>query len=250
MTSPRFQRPLFPGAVLHGKQIWISELLSVVLLAVVMSALFALAIAIRANSVRSANNLRLMAELEREDLELRYEIERYRAQYRLLSALRGFIGKRIPEDRLYLLTYLVFHNSQQFGYDPLLVLAVIRVESYFDPRARGVYKSGRESGALGLMQLKYATAELVAAELGIELNGEADLFKPEINIPLGIAYLTKQIRFFESFKLGILAYNQGPGTILNDLKARRPLSVKYYRLVLEAYYKLKRIADETEAAQG
>ena len=212
----------------------------VALIACVAAALGVAGVRVYSLSAQQTRNQQLIAELEREDIDLRYRIERLRGELRLVNAFKAFIGNQIPQEQLYLLAYLVYHNSQQFGYDPLLVLAVIRVESYFDPSARGVYRSGRLSGALGLMQLKFATAQLVAAELGIPLEHEADLFKPEINIPLGIGYLAKQIRFFRSLKLGILAYNQGPGTILNTIRHNQPLSTHYYHKVLKAYYRSRR----------
>ncbi len=43
---------------------------------------------------------------------------------------------------------------------------------------------------------------------------------------------------FKDLKLGILAYNQGPGTILESIHGDRPLSLRYYEKVLRAYYRL------------
>ncbi len=244
MSAQRFHRRLMPGLVLHGNRLWVSELWAIVLASATIVALLVLGVRIVSNAYALEESAHTIAQLERQDLDIRYRAERAREQLRLLNSLREFIGHRLPPERLCLLTHLVYNNSQTFGYDPLLVLAVIRVESYFDPAARGMFRSGRESGALGLMQVKYGTAELVAAELGIPLEGPEDLFKPEINLPLGIAYLTKQIRYFRSFKLGLLAYNQGPGTIIQNLKHNQPLSTSYYQKVLKAYYKFRRIADE------
>lgn len=245
MSSRDPQRTALPGVVVHGSDLWLSELLSVLVVAAVVAGVLVSIVHIVRNERAIDENQRIVWQLEKEDLDLRHQVEVLQAEHELLVVLRKFIGRHIPDERLYLLTYLVFHNSQQFGYDPLLVLAVIRVESYFDPTARGMYKSGRESGALGLMQLKFETAQLVAAELGIPLEDESELFKPEVNIPLGIGYLAKQIRYFSSLKLGILAYNQGPGTVLENIKQKHPLSTRYYQKVLKAYYRLKRLA-ETE----
>jgi soluble lytic murein transglycosylase len=166
------------------------------------------------------------------------ELRGLRERYRLVAAVKTVVGERIPDSTQFQLVDLVYRNSRRFGYDPLLVLAVIHVESVFDPRALGRYRDGRVSGALGLMQLKPATAREVAEDLDIELSGPSDLFRPEINIVLGVAYLTRLVSRFESFKLGLLAYNQGPGTIMQDLSARRPLSIRYYRKVLRSYYRL------------
>jgi len=82
------------------------------------------------------------------------------------------------------------------------------VESKFSAQASGQYKSGSASGAFGLMQLKIETAREIAASLGMRVKNTADLFRPDVNVVLGVAYLTQLISQFRSFKLGLLAYNQ------------------------------------------
>ena len=63
-----------------------------------------------------------------------------------------------------------------------LVLSIIKQESGFDKNAKS------NSDAFGLMQLTYPTAKEMANKLGFEISLN-DLFKPEINIKLGINYL-------------------------------------------------------------
>jgi soluble lytic murein transglycosylase len=91
------------------------------------------------------------------------------------------------------------------------------------------------------MQLKIETAREVAHALGIPFKNEHDLYNPEINVPLGIAYLTQQISQFKSLKLGLLAYNQGPGVVLTTIKQNRPLSIEYYEKVLKHYFGLRKM---------
>ena len=94
------------------------------------------------------------------------------------------------------------------------------------------------------MQLKFETAQQVAQQLRLGPLSREDLFKPEINIVLGVAYLTQLVKQFKSFKLGLLAYNQGPSTILSNISNNQQLSVNYYRKVLESYYALKEISEK------
>ena len=94
------------------------------------------------------------------------------------------------------------------------------------------------------MQLKPATAQEVAKQLGMDSLSKEDLFKPEINVVLGAAYLTRMISSFKSFKLGLLAYNQGPTHIRKQLSRNKPLSVHYYRKVLKTYFMLKKQSAE------
>ena len=89
--------------------------------------------------------------------------------------------------------------AARHGVDPKLVLAVARVESCFDPRARSV------AGALGMMQLMPATA----AELGV-----ADPFDPEASLDGGARYLGAMLaRFGGDVELALAAYNAGPGNV-------------------------------------
>ena len=126
----------------------------------------------------------------------------------------------------------------------MLILAVIQVESVFKPEALGRYKNLKLSGALGLMQLMPETAREIAANLGISIKSDADIFRPDVNLAVGVAYLTKLISSFKSFKLGLLAYNQGPGVIKEQLQGNHPLSIDYYNRVLKKYYALKNAVDK------
>ena len=98
--------------------------------------------------------------------------------------------------------------------DPALVLAVIRQESGFDPRAVSV------SGARGLMQLMPATALEVASELGVSTSRQRLTADPEHNVRLGRAYLARMIRDQEgSLPRALAAYNAGPHRVRRWLEA-------------------------------
>jgi soluble lytic murein transglycosylase-like protein len=187
---------------------------------------------------------RMVAQLELEEVDLRNQLDQLTSRNQVLTGLRASVSSRVSERTLHEVAELVYRSSLQYGYDPLLVLAVIRVESRFNTRARGRFRSGAESGALGLMQLTLETAQIVGRSIGIGIQKESDLFDPTVNVPLGIAYLTKLIGQFQSLKLGILAYNQGPGVVLHRLRENRPLAAEYYERVLKAYYELRKKAGE------
>ncbi len=93
------------------------------------------------------------------------------------------------------------------GVDPLLLLALVRQESSFDPRAR----SG--AGALGLAQLMPATAAGIARSLGSGSDVQPrDLFKPAVSLDFGAYYLAEQLRRYDGQVLPALAaYNAGGG---------------------------------------
>ncbi|HHW22496.1 MAG TPA: lytic transglycosylase domain-containing protein [Clostridiaceae bacterium] len=89
--------------------------------------------------------------------------------------------------------------SKAYGLDPLLVRAVIKEESGFQPFALST------SGAMGLMQLMPGTAE----GLGI-----TDAYNIEQNILGGTQYLYYQLKAFDGdLDLALAAYNAGPNAV-------------------------------------
>ena len=228
------------GIVFHGQKIWISELLSIAFAIVMLVMLFSLSFSILKNESAIHHNNQKSAGLRAEKANMALLLVELTEQERIAQALTSVVGTTIAAPVYHQLVDLVYSNSKTYGYDPLLVLAVMQVESVFDPEALGRFKNKRLSGALGLMQVKPETAREIAHYLGIPLSSDADLFKPEINLAIGVAYLTKLIKSFKSFKLGLLAYNQGPGVIKERLQENQPLSIAYYDRVLKKYYALKK----------
>lgn len=90
------------------------------------------------------------------------------------------------------------------GLDPYLVVALIRQESLFDPKAVS------PASAYGLMQLLPSTAARVAKRLSLDFFTAERLFEPELNLTLGTHYL-KELRqqFPQSLPKAIAAYNAG-----------------------------------------
>ncbi|MFZ2490100.1 MAG: lytic transglycosylase domain-containing protein [Thermoanaerobaculia bacterium] len=89
--------------------------------------------------------------------------------------------------------------AEQYGVDPVLVRAVIQIESNFDPR------SVSRKGARGLMQLMPATAKRYRVK---------DPHDPEQGIRGGIHYLSDLLRMFPNDLRRVLAaYNAGEGAV-------------------------------------
>lgn len=90
---------------------------------------------------------------------------------------------------------LVEKTAPRYGVDPRLALAVITVESNFDPNARS-HKDAR-----GLMQLIPQTAERFNVK---------DAFDPRQNLHGGLAYLRYLLAYYEGqVTLAAAAYNAG-----------------------------------------
>jgi len=94
---------------------------------------------------------------------------------------------------------LVERVSREHGLDPRLVLALVRVESGFNPRAIS------PRGALGLMQIMPATARRLRLE---------HPFDPEENVRAGVRELGRLIeRYVGDLPRALAAYNAGEGAV-------------------------------------
>lgn len=78
--------------------------------------------------------------------------------------------------------------AEEYDVDPLLVYAIIKAESNFNPNVVS------SSNAIGLMQLMDATAEELANKLGISFLKKASLYDPELNIRLGVKYFSDLLK--------------------------------------------------------
>ncbi|MGQ0735492.1 MAG: lytic transglycosylase domain-containing protein [Acidobacteriota bacterium] len=87
--------------------------------------------------------------------------------------------------------------SRRHDVDPVLVHAVVQVESNYQPRARS------HKGARGLMQVLPATGR----DLGI-----SNLFDPEANLEAGVRYLKMHLARFPLAD-ALAAYHAGPGAV-------------------------------------
>lgn len=93
---------------------------------------------------------------------------------------------------------MVEASARRHGLDSALVLAVIDVESDFNPRAVS------SKGAMGLMQLMPGTAR----DLGVTKP-----FDPAQNIAGGTHYLAMMLAEFGDIRLALAAYNAGPKNV-------------------------------------
>lgn len=120
--------------------------------------------------------------------------------------------------RLYPLRYreIVLQHAEEYQLDPYLVLAVIWVESKFDPKAT----SRRD--ARGLMQITIGTGQWSAQILAIEGYDNDSLYDPQINIRIGCWYLNNLCNQFDGeLDVVLAAYNGGSGNVTEWLKDPR-----------------------------
>jgi len=102
---------------------------------------------------------------------------------------------------------LVAAQAARWKVDPYLLLALIRQESSFNPRA----ESG--ASARGLTQVVPSTGRGIARAVGRGSFDADDLFKPAVSIEFGAYYLSQALAQFQGAIYPALAgYNAGPGT--------------------------------------
>ncbi len=124
----------------------------------------------------------------------------------ILLALFAVAGSDWFWNALSPITYksLLYRNAGIYKVDPLLVAAIIKCESTFNPIAVS------SAGAVGLMQLMPETAEELALEKKIDYVNYEELYKPEINIEMGFYYVQKlRKRYKGSLVFALAAYNAG-----------------------------------------
>lgn len=131
-------------------------------------------------------------------------------------------------------TDVIYNESRKYNCDPKLVLSLIMVESSFYSKATS------HKGAKGLMQLRPYVAKSLAKEMGIEWNEDAVIYIPEVNIRLGLYYLSRLILQFKDLKIAITAYNFGPTYIRQRMSEGKPLPTWYANKVLRNYQKLSK----------
>jgi len=117
-----------------------------------------------------------------------------------------------PPDDLLRIAYPVVYRdlvqtaSSDQHVSPLLLLALVRQESYYDPEA------GSVAGALGLTQVVPSTGAAIAQKLGRANFAAADLYRPNLSLEFGAQYLASQLHDFDANAYHALAaYNGGSG---------------------------------------
>lgn len=111
-----------------------------------------------------------------------------------------------------------------YGLDPDLVHALIRVESAYDPQAVS------RAGAVGLMQVMPETA----VDYGIDSIDR--LFEPETNLHTGMRHLKRLLEKYDGIGAAVMAYNAGEGALERGQGfVEYPETQRYTHQVLSAY---------------
>ena len=152
-------------------------------------------------------------------------------------AIDALAGTRLYEQatdpaRVHRFTSLIEANARSAGLDPALVLAVVAVESAFDPRAVS------DKGAVGLMQILPDTGERYGVRTDAKRSTTDKLLDPATNVHVGTRYLRDLLaRFGNDLSLALAAYNAGEGAVATHANRVPPFAETrdYVRLVRALY---------------
>ena len=121
------------------------------------------------------------------------------ASKREQQVVAEYIAKRyrVAEDVTTNFVSIAYRAGEKYSLDPLLILAVMAIESRYNPVAESFV------GARGLMQIipKYHPEKLDAH------GGEQALLEPEVNILVGAQILREYLRRFGDTETALQVYN-------------------------------------------
>jgi soluble lytic murein transglycosylase-like protein len=145
----------------------------------------------------------------------------------------------ITEAEAWEISEVILEESLGYGLDPMLVLAVIDVESKFQ------YEAVSPAGARGIMQILPYVAKSLVQKIGLHQLSHSKSFRPEflddpvLNIKLGVCYLHDLKKSFRNLTHALTAYNMGPTETKNRLENDIEIPEEYSTLVLAAYRQYK-----------
>ena len=141
----------------------------------------------------------------------------------------------VSEAETWRVAEVVWEECAKRKIDPLLVLALIKIESGFQ------YAAVSPVGARGIMQIMPDTARSLTHSVGGNDGIRPAAFRPEalddplLNIRLGVYYLHGLKTQFQDLNLTLSAYNFGPAELQNRLDNNLDYSSDFAVLVLDAY---------------
>ena len=106
-------------------------------------------------------------------------------------------------------------EAKKYSMDPFLIRSLVRQESAFSLRAIST------SNAMGLMQMIPPTADEIAHKLKMKVQIPDDMYRPEVNVPMGTFYVSEMLRqFSQNVPMALAAYNAGPVRLKSWLELR------------------------------
>ncbi len=181
-------------------------------------------------------------EQNQNEHQQKQRIEQLERRVEIFDAVQDLSHASVGKPAQKKIAKVVDETSDQFGFDPYLLLAIMSTESTLRPWVHS------NKGARGLMQLMPATgrslAELVKQEprlIGLR-DGETlpvlSIKDIESNIKLGTLYLTQLMMKYNSLEEAIYAYNLGPTLYDKRKSSGGTVPKRYFKKIVTTYLKL------------
>lgn len=128
---------------------------------------------------------------------------------RPLGAKSALSAPRAAQTLAYPLAYwpVVEREANVYNVDPLLLLALVKHESWFRPEATS------SVNARGLTQFMEPTATEIAATLGYADWSWSQMTRPDLSIEFAAYYVSRLSQTFDDRMTVLAAYNAGPGRV-------------------------------------
>lgn len=141
------------------------------------------------------------------------------------------------EDRKRMVDIIVRYSGIH-GHDPMLLLAVIEIESGYRRNAIS------NVGAVGLMQVRPFVARSLAKELKMSPERASLLHDLDVNVKIGSYYLAKMLKRFGDLSLALEAYNLGPTKLSAYLQNGQKLKKRYTKKVFRSHARNKALVGD------
>ncbi len=147
-----------------------------------------------------------------------------------LKRVGSYVAKRyrVSESALQAALVRAQRSGRELGIDPLLIVAVMAIESSFNPLAESTV------GAQGLMQV---IPRFHMDKIGDDADDDAALFDPETNVRVGSLVIKEGMQRYGSLTRALQYY----GGALKDSQAR------YAKKVFTLQARLQAVADRADA---
>jgi soluble lytic murein transglycosylase-like protein len=145
----------------------------------------------------------------------------------------------IAEHEAWEISEAIQKESSRYNLDPILVLAVIDIESKFQ------YGAISPAGARGIMQIMPDVGKALVREVQLERDLSIAAFTPEhldnpiLNIKIGTYYLHDLKKSFRNLTATLIAYNLGPTELRNRMDNDVDYPDEFASAVLAIYQKFK-----------
>jgi len=189
-------------------------------------------------------NSKLLLEHSKKIMAVERAVPETARYYRVFRAVSERAGQKLTMAEASDVTSEIIKACQlasDVGVDPAMVLALITVESGFNPRAVS------DKRAYGLMQCLRSTFEIHSRTFGLSGFSEAIAFSPKINVGVGCAELVRLRRLYmaegiSDWMIPLTGYNWGEAAGWSVMTPGNPrhVDLAFGRLVLRMMEKFKK----------